>query len=186
MYTNSVNNLSNITTKIQPDALFNALANGIADNKTYMGKRLPQNTFPEGIVNNGNFITMKSFIVYKEGVVSKKKYFIPFTANGDLVEDYMNGYIDIYPTYHIMVIETSTASTGGFSELVAIYHMNSSAWEDVRVNEYGRRVTEREMRSDPDGIYVARNLPHAFSKLSAEHDFFEDFKSGKIRINIAE
>lgn len=159
---------------IRDDALFYALANGISNNKPFHGMLFPINTFPSGVEKTPDgSIIMRSTLTYKDGLVQKTKVFVPFTENGDLIEDYVNGFVELYPRYHLMVLEYDSMDvankTGNVTNVVAIYHLNSSRYETVYVNEKGRILSTKEKYNiSDDEIIVTRFQPMSFNAIEGE------------------
>ena len=153
------------------NTLFNLLKNGITDNKNVNGIMFPINTLPSGIIVNEKSLTIKTEMELSDNLGYTKRTIIPFTANGDVLEEYTNGYCEIFPSYHIVIVDGKN--------IKGAYYLDDTIYNDVYINEYGRIVQSSEVRDDPDGIYIKRQIPifHTLTKPEYNYVYRQTFQS---------
>lgn len=150
-------------------SLYELLKNGISDNKKVNDIMFPINTFPTGIVVNENSLTMKTEMQIPGGIEYDNRIFIPFAANGDVIEEYINGYCEIFPSYHLVVVDEKLVN-GSFS-IQGTYYLNDCSYSTVYINEFGRVVTSSEMKEESNEVCVERQLPTLHTPSQTEYDY---------------
>lgn len=158
-------------------SLFNALANGISKNHMFYGMLFPKNTFPENsYVTSNDTIIIPTSISFKDSLVLTDRYFFPFTNTGELVGDFVNGCVELYPNYHVLVADHSSKMqnneydvTGGLN-VVGIYHLDSAEYDAVYMNENGNVLSSREYSEaiHNDDIVITRYLPRSYTSINNE------------------
>lgn len=153
------------------NCLYNLLRNGASDTNTVNGIRFPMNILPTVTGINENSITIKTTIEFSDGIDHIKRYFVPFTANGEVVDECYNGYCDIYPSYHLVFLESGRQGRMMYGGAV---YMDDSSYDNVFVNEYGRIVQAMEVSDNPDEIFVTRQVPNIHFLTDKETEYFTD------------
>lgn len=153
------------------NCLYNLLRNGASDTNTVNGIRFPMNILPTVTGINENSITIKTTIDFSDGIDHIKRYFVPFTAGGEVVDECYNGYCDIYSSYHLAFLESGRQGNVVYK---GIFHLNDASYENVFINEYGRIVSVTEISDNSDDIFVTRQMPTVHGLNEKEAKYFTD------------
>ena len=160
-----------------PTALYFILRDGSTKAIT-----LRPDLFPEKIINNGNFISMKSKLQVSTPYGHKNRYFIPFTDTDILIEDYKNGMIDVYPTNRLLVIEGTSDYTT--YEITGVYDMASGIYEDILLTENWDVVDPKlKFKYADSNSLIERKSPVAIDTTPAMKEFFAWIKEKQIDLD---
>lgn len=113
-------------------------------------------------------------------------WFIPFAANGDVVNDYTNGsYIEVYPKYTLLVISARTPHYSAIEE-PAIYNMTSSSYIEVAYSaETGNTVglnSDIYKASRGEGFEM-RLSPMSHTPTNMQRIIYDKVKNGSLKLH---
>lgn len=172
-----VNVLTIETDDTSEKTLFNALINGISKNRSFFGMLFPKNIFPEDVtITENGTILMPTSISFKDSLVLTDRYFFPFTSDGESIEDFVNGYVELYPSYHVLVVDHSSKMQNNSLDMnnslniVGVYHMNSADYTTVHIDENGHVLSTKEYAdAQVNGdVVITRYIPKSFEPIPNE------------------
>ena len=174
---NNMNETQNRFALLPPTALFFILRDGNTKDV-----QIRPDLFPEKIINNETYITMKSKTQISTPYGHKNRFFFPFTDTDILIEDYKNGVIDVYPTNRLLVIEGTSDYTT--YDIFGVYDIASGIYEDILLTENWDVVNPKlKYKYANSNSLIERKSPVSIDPTPKMKEFFAWIKENQVDLD---
>ena len=178
LFRRDMNSMNKSYNNIPATALYNVLRHGGSLESIILRPDLFS-----GVKTDGDAITISSFLYVPTKCGHVWRFFIPFTDEDILIEDFQNGVFEIYPKYRILILENMGKTDFSTLSDVGVFDMSSAIYEDIMLTENWESVKTTDIAKHADETIITRQSPVSIPLTPNMRNFYSNLKDNKIKLN---